>query len=113
MAKAFKSQLEGDSPILVRDLESGQILGRLVQLTSLSMTLETAAPLVVGDTFHCYMELTKPILGQQKIYFQATAHACRDQSSDGYSCELASLIADPGDIDALEMLILHFAIRDL
>ncbi|MDY6847802.1 MAG: PilZ domain-containing protein [Thermodesulfobacteriota bacterium] len=98
----------------VFNLETAELLGRLVDITTEGMMLLCEKPLTSNTTYPCRMRLPSEILGRTNIIFDATC-VWQNQAanSDFYEAGFKSLIADPGDIDAIEMLIQHFAFKDL
>ncbi|MDO3378478.1 PilZ domain-containing protein [Geoalkalibacter halelectricus] len=98
----------------VFDLESGRLLGRLVDITVAGMMLISESPITPDRTYKCRMSLPADILGRSNILFDATCVWSRKAlNSDFFEAGFRSLIADPGDIDAIEMLIQRFAFSDL
>ncbi len=98
----------------VFDLERGGLLGRLVDITTDGMMLISEQPLAPHRTYQCRMVLPTEILGRSNILFDATCMWNRRALNEEYfEAGFRSLIADPGDIDAIEMLIQHFAFKDL
>lgn len=98
----------------VFDLESGTLLGRLTDITVEGMMLISEKPITADRTYQCRMVLPKEILGRTNIIFDATCVWSRQaRNSDFFEAGFRSLIADPGDIDAIEMLIQRFAFSDL
>ncbi len=98
----------------VFNLETAELLGRLVDITTEGMMLLCEKPLTPDTTYPCRMRLPSEILGRTNIIFDATCVWQRPAANDDfYEAGFKSLIADPGDIDAIEMLIQHFAFKDL
>ncbi len=98
----------------VFNLETAELLGRLVDITTEGMMLLCEKPLTPNTTYACRMRLPSEILGRTNIIFDATCvWQRRAANNDFYEAGFKSLIADPGDIDAIEMLIQHFAFKDL
>jgi len=98
----------------VYDLDSGQLLGRLADITVQGMLLLSESPIVPEHTYKCRMVLPAEILGRGNILFDATCMWSRKAlNEDFFEAGFRSLIADPGDIDAIEMLIQRFAFNDL
>ncbi|KIH77843.1 PilZ domain-containing protein [Geoalkalibacter ferrihydriticus] len=98
----------------VYDLESGRLLGRLVDITVEGMMLISETPIAPDRTYKCRMSLPAEILGRSNILFDATCMWSRKaRNDDFFEAGFRSLIADPGDIDAIEMLIQRFAFNDM
>jgi hypothetical protein len=57
--------------------------------------------------------LPSDILGHTQIFFEVTCGESHLNPEGGYLNFFSSLVADPFDADALEMLIIKFAIKAL
>ena len=98
----------------VYDLNTGSLLGRMTDITVEGMMLINERPIAANKTYQCRMVLPKEILGRTNIIFDANCVWSRQaRNSDFYEAGFRSLVADPGDIDAIEMLIQRFAFSDL
>ncbi len=98
----------------VFDMETGKQLGRMVDITTEGMMLINEEPTPTNVPLTCRMVLPAEILGRVNITFVATCMWCRRSvNPEFYEAGYRSIIADPGDIDAIEMLIQRFAFQDL
>lgn len=94
----------------VFDMETGRQLGRLVDITTEGMMLLNEEPTPTNVSLKCRMVLPAEILGRTNIIFEATCKWCRKSVNPKfYEAGYRSIIAEPGDIDAIEMLIQRFA----
>lgn len=97
----------------VFDVDTGKQLGRLVDITTEGLMLISEEPTPTNVPLKCRMVLPAEILGRTNIIFEATCKWCRKSvNPELYEAGYRSIIADPGDIDAIEMLIQRFAFND-
>jgi len=113
MTKAFLSQADWFRSLLVRDLVTGEKLGILTDLSSQRLVLESSTPCLIEKRYHLRLSLPSVVLNRSQIMFQASCGECQEESDGVFHNTFFSPTADPGDIDALEMLIMKFAIRNL
>lgn len=111
MTKAFRHGDEWFQSLLVDDLDGQVVLGTLVQLTGQMLVLHGAKPCRVGQRYRCRLKLPSTVLDRSQICFDAICSESRPQPDGRQSNVFSALIADPADMDALEMLILKFALR--
>lgn len=113
MAKAFRKHPNWFKSLRVKDLKSDQSIGTLVNLTNVELVLESPNSCQSGLLYHCRLEMPSEVLGHSQITFEITCRESRVNPEGGYLNIFSSLEADPNDADALEMLIINFAIRAL
>lgn len=97
----------------VLDLDHGTGLGQLLDISSDGMRLLGKQQFTPEQHYKCRMVLAAEILGHSNILFDATCVWNRpDQTRHFFEAGFKSLTADPGDIDAIEMMILRCAVGD-
>ena len=112
MAIAFRQTPDWYSSLKVHELESGKVLGQVSDITWKVLHLSSATPLTKGVRYHCRLALPTVFLGHTNILFEADCTSAEALSEPGqFLNTLVDLSADPGDIEALEMLILRFAMK--
>jgi hypothetical protein len=96
----------------VFDLESGELLGRVGDLTTGGMRLLCDRPMIPGQTYHFRLAVPADLLGYPtNIVFDAVCGRCtRDAHQECCVAGFYDLTAEPGNIDAIEMLILRFSL---
>jgi hypothetical protein len=113
MVKAFRKQPDWFKALQVKDQAADIPLGTLVNLTNKNLILESPTSCQTGQRYHCRLQLPSDILGHTQIFFEVTCGESHLNPEGGYLNFFSSLVADPFDADALEMLIIKFAIKAL
>lgn len=111
MTQAFRHPDEWFHSLLVDDPDSQAVLGTLVSLSGQMLVLQGPEPCRVGQGYRCRLKLPSAVLGRSQIVFEAVCSESRPQPDGRQLNVLSGLTADPGDMDALEMLMLKFALR--
>jgi hypothetical protein len=91
----------------VLSLDQGTKLGQLLDISTDGMRLLGQQQFTPEKHYSCRMVLNAEILGRSNILFDATCVWTRpDQTRHFFEAGFKSLTADPGDIDAIEMMVL-------
>lgn len=97
----------------VLDLNQGTELGQLLDITTEGMRLVGKQQFTPARNYHCRLVLSAKVLGRSNILFDATcAWNQPDPTHHFFEAGFKSLTAEPGDIDAIEMLIMRCAVED-
>lgn len=113
MVNAFRHGEMWFESLFVHDLATDEMMGRLAKVSSRSLVLESPQACQTGQRFHFRLKLPSAVLGHSQILFEASCSDSHRQAEGSYLNTFISLQADPADMDALEMLIVKFAIRTM
>lgn len=113
MTKAFRKHPDWFKSLRVTDLESDKSFSTLVTITNQELMLESTNSCQSGRRYHYRLAMPSEFLGHSQITFEVQCKESRVNPEGRYLNIFSSLEADPGDADALEMLIIIFAIRSL
>jgi len=113
MVKAFQHDEEWFESLFVHDLASDEPMGRLVEVAGKSLIIESSQACLNDRRFHLRLKLPSAVLGNSQILLEASCSDSHRQADGTYRHSFTALEADPADMDALEMLIMKFAIRHM
>ena len=113
MVQAFRHGEKWFDSLFVHDLATDEMMGRLAELSRRSLILESPHACQAGRCFHFRLKLPSAVLGHSQILFEASCSNSHQHVEGSYLNTFTSLQADPADMDALEMLIMKFAIRTM
>lgn len=113
MIKPFLHGDEWFGALLVHDLSIDGLMGTVAKITHQELVLKHSKACQPGNQYQFRLALPSDVLGHTQILFEAIGTDSHRQTAGSYLNNFSSLVADPGNMDVIEMLIMIFAIRSL
>ena len=113
MIKPFLHGDEWFRALLVHDLSSDGLMGTVAKITHREFVLKHSKECQPGNKYQFRLALPSDVLGHTQILFEAICTDSHKQTAGSYFNNFSSLVADPGNMDVIEMLIMIFAIKSL
>ena len=90
----------------VFDIESGSLLGNLVDISTKGIMVVSEREVPIGETFHLKMVLPDTIQGKKAVEFEAQSRWCRnDTNPDFYDTGFELVDPQVSFLDAVDRLV--------